>query len=202
MKPGDKVKVGQVVLVIDGRGAEAAASTPPPTRAGGARPNRRRPQAEPAATRNPPPQRPDARETRATAARPRRRRRTKRPSGDRPSSTPRTRPARSPRRGGERAVASIAGAAVPAAPSVRRYARELGVDIAARHRHRTRRPHRPGRRQGARQEPCVTGQRAPAALLGAAAGLLEVGRRRGQADVEHPAQDGRAPVASPGRRRT
>ena len=89
---------------------------------------------------------------------------------------------------------------VPAAPSVRRLARELGLDIAdvpgsgkggrdqrsGRARARQERDHRQGRRAG-RRRACRRRLR-----LRAAAGLLGVRRRRAQGDARHPPQDRRA----------
>ena len=83
----------------------------------------------------------------------------------------------------------------PAAPSVRRIARELGVDIrqvpgtgpggritVEDVQAFVRQVHGGRRRAGA----------APGGAVAAASGLLEVGRRRAQADEQHPPQDRRA----------
>jgi len=109
VKAGDKVKVGQVVLVLDGAGATdvpmVKAAAAPAARA-----------AEPVAAApvvEPPKPKPAAAVVDITSARPAAPSRLEAPA----------------------AAAAVApaldlGASVPAAPSVRRYARELGVDIA------------------------------------------------------------------------
>ena len=123
VKAGEKVKVGQVVLVIDGAGEAAAAlkrrRDPAPAAAAPApEPRRRRP---PRASRATPaaPKPGEARRSWTSARRARRR-----PSN--PTTPRRSPPASAPRRA--RPVSSRPP--VPAAPSVRRFARELGVDIA------------------------------------------------------------------------
>ena len=105
--------------------------------------------------------------------RPRPRARRRSPSRSRPRSPRRTvvdistsRAAGRGRRATHDRAAPVAGESpVPAAPSVRRYARELGVDIARGRRHRARRPHRPGGREAACEE--RAGGRRPGAGAGA-----------------------------------
>ena len=119
VKTGDKVKVGETVLILEA-GAEASASAQPaaaPAAAAGPQP------AAPADPQAPP----DAREAREAPA----------PPEPRPAAKPGSvvefasaRPAARPEPARADAPAAAAGA-VPAAPSVRRFARELGVDIGA-----------------------------------------------------------------------
>jgi pyruvate dehydrogenase E2 component (dihydrolipoamide acetyltransferase) len=125
VKAGDKVKVGQTVLVVDA--AEAAGASAPA-----------QPAAAPAASAGPPPASqppPQDRQAHQEATR----------TADAPpppDARPAARPAasvvefasaRPPRPEPARVDSAPPGAAgaVPAAPSVRRFARELGVDIAA-----------------------------------------------------------------------
>ncbi len=113
VKPGDKVKVGQVILSVDGAGAEAAA--PPPAKA---KPAAERP-SEPAPSLPPPVQSPPSIQAVASVRPPVQLRDDKVVDISR----------------GARATAEPAAAMemaqAPAAPSVRRMARELGVDIDA-----------------------------------------------------------------------
>ena len=131
IKQGEKVKVGQVVLVVEGNGAAAAASDSGAATAG-----------KPAAAAS--------EAGAATAGKP-----TSAPAPATAAPAAESRPAAKPApvvditsaratygdTGAARAVAASpaenivpmptpSGAAVPAAPSVRRFARELGVDIA------------------------------------------------------------------------
>jgi pyruvate dehydrogenase E2 component (dihydrolipoamide acetyltransferase) len=115
VKAGDKVKVGQVMLVVDGAGASVEA--PPEA-------------AAPAATPAPEPQKPAAPEPAKPAAK---------PAADvvnitsaRPAAVPAPARTESAPPRVDMAAAAVAELAspVPAAPSVRRFARELGVDIA------------------------------------------------------------------------
>jgi pyruvate dehydrogenase E2 component (dihydrolipoamide acetyltransferase) len=117
VKPGDKVKVGQVVLLLDvAAAAEAPAAAPKPAATAPA----------PASTPAPEPAKP------TPAAEPPR-------LASKPAAVvdiTSARPAPAPSRVDVPAAASGAVAVelappVPAAPSVRRYARELGVDIAS-----------------------------------------------------------------------
>ena len=113
VKAGDKVKVGQAILSVDGDAASGRAGRqPPPARREG---RRRQPKARP----NPRPRH----ASRGASAAPRRRHATGRaPSAARSStSTAGRAPAAEP--------ATSDMPVAPAAPSVRRMARELGVDI-------------------------------------------------------------------------
>jgi len=108
VKPGDKVKVGQVVLVLEGESTPAPAQTP--------------------AAAEPPPPPPSPAESPKPAPKPAS---VVDISSGRPASTPK--PEAAP--AGQAAAAAAAAhefesAPVPAAPSVRRFARELGIDIA------------------------------------------------------------------------
>jgi pyruvate dehydrogenase E2 component (dihydrolipoamide acetyltransferase) len=156
VKAGDKVKVGQAVLVLDSAGAAKAEPAPKPvektdpTPAGG---EGRTGASQPA--------RPRSRERwrlQAAAARPRQ------------SSTSRA-PAAPARRG---SGSCRARALVAAAPSVRRYARELGVDIGQVAG--TGLGRRMDRRTSAARQGTVhrTGDRAAARC----SRILEVGRRQ------------------------
>jgi pyruvate dehydrogenase E2 component (dihydrolipoamide acetyltransferase) len=115
VKTGDKVKVGQVVLVLDGAGtAEAPAAkpveAPKPAAVEPAKP-------APAEAAKPEPPKPASKPAPVvdiTSARPA-------PAAARPEA---------PAAAASAAAIDLA-APVPAAPSVRRYARELGVDIAS-----------------------------------------------------------------------
>jgi pyruvate dehydrogenase E2 component (dihydrolipoamide acetyltransferase) len=113
VKAGDKVKVGQVVLVIDGA-ASAPASAGSSAEEPKAAPAPAAKAAEPAAT---PPAIPEAPKSKPAAV------------VDITSARPAPAPARVDV--GAAALAVEAAGSVPAAPSVRRYARELGVDIAS-----------------------------------------------------------------------
>jgi len=113
VKAGDKVKVGQVVLVIDGA-ASAPASAGTPAEEPKAAPPPAAKAAEPAATS---PAIPEAPKSKPAAV------------VDITSARPAPAPARVD--AGAAALAVEAAGSVPAAPSVRRYARELGVDIAS-----------------------------------------------------------------------
>jgi len=113
VKAGDKVKVGQVVLVIDGA-ASAPASAGTPAEEPKAAPPPAAKAAEPAAT---PPAIPEAPKSKPAAV------------VDITSARYAPAPARVD--AGAAALAVEAAGSVPAAPSVRRYARELGVDIAS-----------------------------------------------------------------------
>jgi len=129
VKPGDKVKVGQVVLIVN----EGAAKAEAPAKAAPATPSK--PEAAPAAAKAAKPEPPapaaapvpagaEAKSDAATA-------------GAAPEQTPpvESRPAARPAAAvvdittGRQAPPSGELPVVPAAPSVRRYARELGVDI-------------------------------------------------------------------------
>jgi pyruvate dehydrogenase E2 component (dihydrolipoamide acetyltransferase) len=115
VKTGDKVKVGQVVLVLDGAGAPEAKAAPaePPAAKPADAP---KPAAAEAPAAKPEPPKPASKPAPVvdiTSARPA-------PAASRPEA-----PAAA-----ASAVAVELAAPVPAAPSVRRYARELGVDIA------------------------------------------------------------------------
>jgi pyruvate dehydrogenase E2 component (dihydrolipoyllysine-residue acetyltransferase) len=120
VKAGDKVKVGQVVLVVDAAAAPAAAPQP------AAAP------AEPAAPPAPAPAEPAGRGEVVDISR-------GRPAPAAATRAAEPRPAPAPARreapAAQRAERPVAGpielaSPVPAAPSVRRFARELGVDIA------------------------------------------------------------------------
>ncbi|MEZ5315803.1 MAG: 2-oxo acid dehydrogenase subunit E2 [Vicinamibacterales bacterium] len=122
VKAGDQVKVGQVVLVLDTAGAteagpepKAPPKTPPPDEA----PPKGDPQAEPARkeppTKAPPVEEPPRRERTAAVVD---------FASGRAGSAPAARAEVAPD------AAPGDGAGVPAAPSVRRFARELGVDLA------------------------------------------------------------------------
>jgi pyruvate dehydrogenase E2 component (dihydrolipoyllysine-residue acetyltransferase) len=115
VKAGDKVKVGQVVLVVDAAAAPAAEAAPAPEK-----PVTPPPPAEPAARGAVV----DISTGRAAPAAPR-------AVESRPAPAPARREAPAALRA-ERPVAGPVELAppVPAAPSVRRFARELGVDIA------------------------------------------------------------------------
>src|SRR5262245_31486952 len=126
VKPGQKVKVGQVVLLLDPVVQPAPGEPTPQRRATDPKPQRRATdptpaapprQAEPAAAPEPPkppkPQ-PVAAESPAPKA----------PAAVVDITTARSVASSAP------SAPSAAASSVPAAPSVRRYARELGVDIA------------------------------------------------------------------------
>jgi pyruvate dehydrogenase E2 component (dihydrolipoamide acetyltransferase) len=125
VKAGDKVKVGQTVLVMDSNGQGAAKSEAKPE----ARPEAKAeaksdakaaPKAESAAEAEPPSKpaaKPAGEVVEFAAARP-----------AQPAKAETATPAA--RRAEPAASASPDGSQVPAAPSVRRYARELGVDLA------------------------------------------------------------------------
>jgi pyruvate dehydrogenase E2 component (dihydrolipoamide acetyltransferase) len=122
VKPGDKVKVGQVVLVLEGNGAGAAAA-PKPQEA---------PQDKPQAAEAADPVKPEApAEASPKPAQP--------AKADEPApptnvvdiaSGRHAAPAASAAPRAEPAVEETSGGLIPAPPSVRRFARELGVDIA------------------------------------------------------------------------
>jgi len=113
VKAGDKVKVGQVVLVIDGA-ASAPASAGSSAEEPKAAPAPAAKAAEPAATPHAIPEAPKSKPAAVV---------------DITSARPAPAPARVDV--GAAALAVEAAGSVPAAPSVRRYARELGVDIAS-----------------------------------------------------------------------
>ncbi len=120
VKPGDKVKVGQVVLVFDGTGV---ADAPPKAAAPAAKAEPAKP--DPAARVEP------AARAQEPASEP-----VKPPSKpadvvDITSGRPAVAAARSDAPAAAASAAAELAAPVPAAPSVRRYARELGVDIAS-----------------------------------------------------------------------
>ena len=118
VKPGDKVKVGQVVLVIDGAAsAEASAAK---AASGDAAAAKAAPAEAPAAKAEPPAAKPEPVKSKPAAV------------VDITSGRPAPAPARvdAPTAAAS-ALPLESGAPVPAAPSVRRYARELGVDIAS-----------------------------------------------------------------------
>ena len=145
VKPGDKIKVGQTILTVDGAGAsrEAGGRGEAGGDAAKAKPQRRGGRRAAAGRAEAPTEHRGDRGRRTQASEPRRRQADSRERAPRPaaedeveehppkrgevvdiSRAPRTRRSR----GGATAAAS-AGAAPPAAPSVRRIARELGVDI-------------------------------------------------------------------------
>jgi pyruvate dehydrogenase E2 component (dihydrolipoamide acetyltransferase) len=115
VKAGDKVKVGQVVLVIDGEASAEAPKTAPAPAAKAAEPA---PQAAPA-SQEAPAGKPEVPKSKPAAV------------VDITSARPAPAPARVDAGTAAAALAVEAAAPVPAAPSVRRYARELGVDIAS-----------------------------------------------------------------------
>ena len=105
-------------------------------------------------------------------------------------------PPQRPRRTPAPAASHVTSA--PAAPSVRRLAREIGVDCQPGAGHRSGRTHHPGRREGVhqarhgqprRRRPGARRRRVSRRRRSGAARLLEVGRGRAQADVGHPPQD-------------
>jgi len=126
VKPQDKVKVGQTVLILDPVVQPAADAPAPQRRSSDPKPQRRVTdpvpqapprQAEPAAAEAPGPTSvPKPATAEAAPART-------------PASVVDITTARAPQQSAS-SSSSAAAAAVPAAPSVRRYARELGVDIA------------------------------------------------------------------------
>jgi pyruvate dehydrogenase E2 component (dihydrolipoyllysine-residue acetyltransferase) len=114
VKPGDKVKVGQLVLVVD----ESAAGAAPAKEEAGAAPAKEEAAAKPEAPAPPSPE-PEAGEAPDSAA----------PAETAPSGGKVVDIGRGQPRPAPTPVAS-GGGSVPAAPSTRRYARELGMDIA------------------------------------------------------------------------
>jgi pyruvate dehydrogenase E2 component (dihydrolipoamide acetyltransferase) len=119
VKPGDKVKVGQVVLLLDGVGTAEAAPANSAAEAAAKSPPARAPEPAPRAAEAPAPA--------AEPAKP-----ISKPADVVNITTARSTP--SPSRAAEAPAAAAAAELappVPAAPSVRRYARELGVDIAS-----------------------------------------------------------------------
>jgi pyruvate dehydrogenase E2 component (dihydrolipoamide acetyltransferase) len=136
VKAGDKVNVGQVVLVVEAaEGAAAAAPAQPDAPAQPAAASQAAPAASdraPQADRQPPPsdQKAQQEATKATDA--------AAPPDTRPAQKPASvvefasaRPAPRPEPTRAESAASTAAGSAPAAPSVRRFARELGVDIGA-----------------------------------------------------------------------
>jgi len=119
VKPGDEVRVGQAVLRV---GGEAATTAAPPATAKPAKKDTAVAEAEKPATR-PAPESPRRAPSKATAKRPAHDD-TRSPAVEPEEDSPR---ASGPSRGG---AITKEPTAVPAAPSVRRLARELGVDIA------------------------------------------------------------------------
>jgi pyruvate dehydrogenase E2 component (dihydrolipoamide acetyltransferase) len=121
VKAGDKVKVGQAILSVDDNGSSAAAAAPKPAAA--AKPAAESKPAAQAAPPPPPPPPPAPPAPAAEAPRPA----SEAPRPETPSNkvvdiTRGARPAPEPAQAPDLPVA-------PAAPSVRRMARELGVDI-------------------------------------------------------------------------
>jgi pyruvate dehydrogenase E2 component (dihydrolipoamide acetyltransferase) len=129
VKAGDKVKVGQTVLVMDANGQGAAAAEGKSDAKAESKPEAKadakpesKPEAKPAAKAEPaaeskPASKPAAEVVDFAAARP-------------AQATKTEAPAPAARRAEPAASAPSDGSQVPAAPSVRRYARELGVDLA------------------------------------------------------------------------
>ena len=154
VKAGDKVKVGQTVLVLESNGhadakaaepapkADAKAESKPEPKADAKAESKPQPKAEPAPDAEPAPKSSSKHSGEVVdfaAARPGQPARAEAPSA-------------TPRRADPAAAQTTSDTSnVPAAPSVRRYARELGVDICAGVRHRPGRPHWPGRCDGLRE---------------------------------------------------
>jgi pyruvate dehydrogenase E2 component (dihydrolipoamide acetyltransferase) len=115
VKAGDKVSVGQAVILVDGDGAPASAAAPAASA----------PAPTPPAPSAPPADAPEAPEPAAVVAEPVKPAEPARPAA-RPASVVDFQTARPPAPV-ERPDGPVL---VPAAPSVRRYARELGIDIA------------------------------------------------------------------------
>jgi pyruvate dehydrogenase E2 component (dihydrolipoamide acetyltransferase) len=188
VEAGGRIAVGDVVLVVEGR----ASGAPTKGRADATRAERPdrtgsrdagtasvEPEAARRPTRPAPPDKPgmlaDMLEEEAAA---------RQPAGGTEKAGP-TEPTPAPR------------APAAAAPTVRRAARELGVDIHDVAGTGSGRPHLGRRRQGAREahhagrRPGRRSRRRPGAAVSAAR-LREVGRGRAQADARHAPEDRRA----------
>ena len=198
VKPGDKVKVGQVVLTLDDGAA-------PRSRARGRRESRDRSQGGRAESAQPTSRRRSRRRAGRGRLQPGAARRGGGGAGAEAEAEARRgrRHQREPRARAGSAAAAAADAPAPARrrprPSVRRLARELGVDI--------RRSRAPGpaaasrrRRAGARAERAVAGG---GGARRRAARRCRTSRSGARSSVkpmsQHPPQDGGAPVASRGR---
>ncbi|HET9370543.1 MAG TPA: 2-oxo acid dehydrogenase subunit E2 [Vicinamibacterales bacterium] len=127
VKPGDKVKVGQVVLVLEGNGAGAAAAASTPQEK-----PQDKPQEKPQVTDAAEPAKPEP----AAAVSPKSAQPAKADEAAPPTnvvdiaSGRHAAPAASAAPRAEPAAEETSGGLIPAPPSVRRFARELGVDIA------------------------------------------------------------------------
>lgn len=135
VKPGDKVKVGQVVLVIDGASSASAGTSAEATVPKEATEAKEATAGKSASKEAAPSQAQPAPAPAAKASEPAPASEPAKPSKPAPVvDISSGRPAAAPARADVPAPSAQsveAGAPVPAAPSVRRYARELGVDIAS-----------------------------------------------------------------------
>ena len=110
IKQGEKVKVGQTIFVIDPNGAPASAPDAPPAEAPQAAPAADAAQTEPAKAEAPKTEPPKAERRKAEVVE---------------MNRPKPAPAPTP----QPAAAPLDAASIPAAPSARRLARELGVNL-------------------------------------------------------------------------
>jgi pyruvate dehydrogenase E2 component (dihydrolipoamide acetyltransferase) len=124
VKPGDKVKVGSLVLTLDegsgnGKSGAAPQAAAPSQPAAKAAPPQQQPESEPAPKSDQAAAQPQKQESKKVVAMARPQKQAEARQGAAPASTPAPAPAPARER----------GPAAPAAPSVRRLAREIGVDI-------------------------------------------------------------------------